>query len=176
MTLPAFAAAPLLLSAAAVDRYIFPHGVQQQNRRTPLLLLIDGTDGHRETDARRFTALAVSTSCVQLPTSADNVALPAFAAERRAAAAPAMQQSIDIACRLDPQQQTRRSGDRKLGQTKTRTGLYIDTAPHSTRACKFTMEGGAYTLMLSDGRRCSVSRVHRCSKVPGMLTKTIQCV
>ena len=62
MTLPAFAAAPLLLSAAAVDRYIFPHGVQQQNRRTPLLLLIDGTDGHRETDVRRFTALAVSTS------------------------------------------------------------------------------------------------------------------
>jgi len=48
MTLPAFAAAPLLLSAAAVDRYIFPHGVQQQNRRTPLLLLIDGTDGHRD--------------------------------------------------------------------------------------------------------------------------------
>ena len=115
-------------------------------------------------------------ACVQLPTSADNVALPAFAAERRAAAAPAMQQSIDIACRLDPQQQTRRSGDRKLGQTKTRTDLDIDTAPHSTRACKFTMEGGACTLMLSDGRRCSVSRVHRCSKVPGMLTKTIQCV
>ena len=40
---------------------------------------------------------------VQLPASADNVGLPAFAAARRAA----VQQSIDISCPLGPQQQTR---------------------------------------------------------------------
>jgi len=41
----------LLLSAgacstapAAVDRYLLPYGAQQQTRRPPLLLSIDGTD------------------------------------------------------------------------------------------------------------------------------------
>jgi len=45
--------------------------------------------------------------CIQLPTSAVNVALPTFAAVRRAAAAPAVQQSIDISYPPDLQQQTR---------------------------------------------------------------------
>ena len=42
-------------------------------------------------------------------TYAENVALPAFAAARRAAAAPAVQQSIDFSYPPGPQQQTRRT-------------------------------------------------------------------
>jgi len=48
-----------------------------------------------------------------ITTSADNVALPAFTAARRAAARlllSAGQQSVDISCSLDPQQQTRSGG------------------------------------------------------------------
>jgi len=52
--------------------------------------------------------------CVQVPTSANNVALPAFAAGRRAAARlllSARQQSIDISCPLTNQQQRRTAGE-----------------------------------------------------------------
>jgi len=59
VTLPAFdterrAAAPLPLSAGACYRSISPvlTALDQQTRRTPLLLSIDGTDGR--TDARPF--------------------------------------------------------------------------------------------------------------------------
>ena len=59
VTLPAFdterrAAAPLPLSAGACYRSISPvlTALDQQTRRTPLLLSIDGTDGR--TDARSF--------------------------------------------------------------------------------------------------------------------------
>jgi len=66
---------------------------------------------------------------VQLPTSADNVALPAFAAARRAAApllltaGPlAVQQSTNISRPPGPQQQTLSSGVRRPGgQTDGRT-------------------------------------------------------
>jgi len=50
--------------------------------------------------------------CVQLPASAVNVTLPAFAAERRVAAPLLLstgQQSIDISCPPGAQQQTRNS-------------------------------------------------------------------
>jgi len=56
--------------------------------------------------------------CVQHPTSADNVALAAFAAAHRAAALlltvgpPAVQQSIDISWPQGSQQRTRSSGVR----------------------------------------------------------------
>jgi len=52
----------------------------------------------------------ITTSLFQLSTSADNVTLLAFAAARHAAARlllSAGQQSIDISCSPDPQQQTR---------------------------------------------------------------------
>ena len=44
-----------------------------------------------------------------MTTYADNVALPALAAVRRAAATTAVQQSIDISYPPGPQQQTRRT-------------------------------------------------------------------
>jgi len=47
---------------------------------------------------------------VQLPTSADKVALLASAAGRRAAAAPGGDRSIDVFCAPGAQQQTRRTG------------------------------------------------------------------
>jgi len=52
----------------------------------------------------------ITTSLFQLPTSADNVALPAYTDARSTAARlllSAGQQSIDISCSPDPQQQTR---------------------------------------------------------------------
>ena len=55
--------------------------------------------------------------CVQLPTSADNVTLLAFAAERR----PCVQQSIDITSPPGPQQQTRGGGVRWDGRTDRHT-------------------------------------------------------
>jgi len=57
--------------------------------------------GHPEQE--RKTHAGKKQVWVQLPASADNVALPAFAAALRAA----VQQSIDISCPLGPQQQTR---------------------------------------------------------------------
>jgi len=48
--------------------------------------------------------------CVQLPTYADNAALPAFV--RRT---PLLQQSIDISCRSGPEQQTFSSGFAAVG-------------------------------------------------------------
>jgi len=76
--------------------------------------------------------------CVQLPTSADNVALPAFAAERHAAARllltagpPAVQQTIDTSWQPGPQQQTHSNGVRWIGRTYRRmdrqTGGWTDT-------------------------------------------------
>ena len=63
--------------------------------------------------------------CVQLPASADNVALPAIAAARRAAARlllSAGQQSIDIFCLPGPLQQTRSAEcPGRMGQTDGRT-------------------------------------------------------
>jgi len=65
-------------------------------------------------------SLLILQVCVQLPTSAVNVTLLAFAAERRAAAplllsagTPAMQQSIDMSCPSQgAQQQTGSRGVR----------------------------------------------------------------
>jgi len=54
----------------------------------------------RKEDLEHLFANAKARVCVQLPTSADNVALPAFAAL-------AVQQLIDISWPKDPQQQTR---------------------------------------------------------------------
>jgi len=48
------------------------------------------------------------------------VALPAFAAARRAAAAPAVQQSIDISYPPGPQQQTRRTLLHQVNRTDGR--------------------------------------------------------
>jgi len=64
--------------------------------------------------------------CVQLPTSADNVALLAFPAE-----APAVQQSIDISWPPGPQQQTRRN-DGTDRQTDARQ--FHKPCPHTMRA------------------------------------------
>jgi len=66
---------------------------------------------------------------VQLLKSADKVTVRAFAAKRRPAAAPLL--SIDIACPPDPQQQTRRSGVQRLGQTDGQT----DTVPLHRPCC-----------------------------------------
>jgi len=60
--------------------------------------------------------------CVQLPTSADNVALPAYGRytpllQCGCCWAPAMQQSIDISCPPGPQQQTHKSGMRRANGT-----------------------------------------------------------
>jgi len=61
--------------------------------------------------------LTVRNKFVQLPTSADNVTLFAFAAVRRAAAT-----SIDISCPPGPQQQTRRTlVQRSIDGTDRRT-------------------------------------------------------
>jgi len=88
--------------------------------------------------------IIISHVCVQLPASAVNATLLAFAAERRAAAHllpsagwPAVQQPIDISCPAGAQQQTRSSGVRRSNdgtdrQTDRRTpGLYIDPAASS---------------------------------------------
>jgi len=96
------------------------------------------------------------TSLVQLRTSADNVALTASTAARRAAARllltagpPAMQQSIDISCLSDPQQQTRCSGVRwanngidRQRQTYRETVGRTDTR-HFHRSCSEYNSGSA---------------------------------
>ena len=72
--------------------------------------------------------------CLQLPTSADNVTLVAFAAERRAAAqllllldARRPPLSIDISCQHGAQQQTRRTSRLRANGTDRRTPYrYID--------------------------------------------------
>ena len=76
--------------------------------------------------------------CVQLPTCADNVALPAFAAARRAAAAPAVQQSIDISYPPGLQQQTCRTLLQRANGTDSRT----DTVPFH-RPCSTYCAGSA---------------------------------
>jgi len=76
----------------------------------------------RQLIPRRNIPEDITRERVQLPTSADNVALPAFTAARRAAARlllSAGQQSVDISCSLDPQQQTRSGG--RMGQTDRQT-------------------------------------------------------
>jgi len=77
--------------------------------------------------------------CLQLPTPADNVALPAFAAARRAAAAPGVQQSIDISYPPGPQQQTRSNKVRRPDGTDRQTdgrrpNSHTDAAPRTTWA------------------------------------------
>jgi len=81
----------------------------------------------------------------QLPTSADNVALPAFAAARRAAARllltahpPRVKQSINISCPPGQRQQTRSSSTRLPNGTDRQTDgqtpdSCIDPAPHTMR-------------------------------------------
>jgi len=69
--------------------------------------------------------------CVQLPTYADYVALPAFAL-RTPILLRAGQQSIDVSCAPGPRQQICRQTDR---QTDGRTPFrYTDHAPHTMRA------------------------------------------
>jgi len=81
--------------------------------------------------------------CVQLPTSAVNVAVIAFAAEHRsaalrcgAAAAARPATSIDISCRaaLSSKPAVSRVCGRMTGQTDRRTAL--DLAPRTTRQCQ----------------------------------------
>jgi len=85
--------------------------------------------------------------CVQLPTSADNVALPTFG--RRTSLlrhgccwAPAVQQtvqqSIDIYCLPGPQQQTRSSGVRTERDGRTDARQIHGHAPHTTPAVLIT--------------------------------------
>jgi len=68
------------------------------------------------------------------------VALPAFAAAPRAAAAPAEQQSIDISCPPGPQQQTRRTLLQRSNGADTRTDdgrtqyRFVEPAPHTAPA------------------------------------------
>jgi len=73
---------------------------------------------------------SIYNSVVQPSTAAGNVTLLAFAAERRAAAAPAVQQSMDVCCPPGPQQQTRRTPlqrDRQMDGHRTVT----QTPPHT---------------------------------------------
>jgi len=67
------------------------------------------------------------------------MALPAFADARRAAAAPAVQQSIDISYPPGPQQQTRRTLLQRADGTARRTDgqtpyRFIDHASRTMRA------------------------------------------
>jgi len=64
------------------------------------------------------------------------VTVRAFAAERRPAAAPLL--SIDIACPPDQQQQTRRSGMQRLGQTDGHRTV-TQTLPHTMRTVYMTV-------------------------------------
>ena len=77
------------------------------------------------------------------------MALPTFAAARRAAATPAVQQSVDISYTPGPQQQTRRTLLRRVNGTDRRDGLTdrydgrtscrcIDPAPHNIRVVPVT--------------------------------------
>jgi len=91
---------------------------------------------------------------VQLPTSADNVALPAFAAARRAAARllltagpPAVQQSIHVSCQPGPQQQTGITGVRWIGQTYKRTDRQTDR-----RTDRYNASSANKGVSLSQGR------------------------
>jgi len=72
-----------------------------------------------------------------MTTYADNVALPALAAVRRAAATTAVQQSIDISYPPSPQQQTRRTLLQRTNGIDRRTDGHravTDRAPHTMRA------------------------------------------
>ena len=94
---------------------------------------------NKQTVYKEYTEfLSNSTSRVQLPTYADNVALPAFAD-----CTPLLQQLIDISCPQSPQQQTYNDGfdakgpcyDRQTdGEMHQRRTLYhfIVPAPHTT--------------------------------------------
>ena len=79
--------------------------------------------------------------CVQLSTSADDVALPAFA--RRT---PLLKQSIDISCPPRPQHRTRSSAPAacrpSLGQTDRRTDRQMDAVPFH-RPCSARYAGNA---------------------------------
>jgi len=87
---------------------------------------------------------------VQLPTSADNVTLPAFAAVRRAAAQlllSAVQQSIGISCPPGAQQQTRTSRVRLASDgTDRRTDRQTDIRSFH-RPCSAYSAGSAKHYM-----------------------------
>jgi len=75
-----------------------------------------------------------------MTTYADNVALPALAAVRRAAATTAVQQSIDISYPPSPQQQTHRTLLQRTNGTDRQTDgrtdghrAVTDRAPHTMR-------------------------------------------
>ena len=98
--------------------------------------------------AAKNSRFMIKQVCVKLPTSADNVALSAFAAARRAAArllltTAAVQQSINISWLPGPQQQTRSGGVEQPNGTLRRTpDRCIDPNPHSMRQCLPTMKCG----------------------------------
>jgi len=116
-----------------------PPGPQQQTRRTPWpRRKIGQTDALCRILCEQSHTRARMTNkfCVQLPTYADNVVLPAFAAVRRAAARllltagpPAVQQSIDISWPPGPQQQTSSSGMRRPDETDGQTHRRTDGRP-----------------------------------------------
>jgi len=81
------------------------------------------------------------------------MALPAFAAVRRVAAAPDVQQSIDISVyTLGPQQQTRRTLLQRANGTDKRDtrSFYIHPVPHTMRAVRST--SWMYTTVYSQGQ------------------------
>jgi len=76
-------------------------------------------------DAGKTIEIHLQPVYAQLPTSSDNVPLPAFAA------APAVQQSIDFSCPPGAQQQTRSSGVRRTNDGTDRQTDGRPTVAHS---------------------------------------------
>ena len=85
------------------------------------------TEQNNKQRKRRFLAnsvhikIACEQVCVQLPTSAVNVALPAFTAERRAAAAPAVQRWIPPTRRAHSSKPATGCFSGRIGQAGHRT-------------------------------------------------------
>ena len=95
--------------------------------------------------------------CVQLPTHADNVALPVFV--RRT---PLLQQSIDISFPPGPQQQTRRT----LLQWANGTDRRTDTVPFH-RPCSAYYAGSANNNRTVDKAGCRGKQAWAVSTFPG---------
>jgi len=103
--------------------------------------------------------------CVQPLQSADYVALPAFAAARRAAAPllltagpPAVQQSIDVTWLSGPQQQTRTSGVRRQME---QTGRRRDDQTHGRPTVAQTLLSSVNKLSPRGGETiCPLPTVH----------------
>jgi len=90
--------------------------------------------------------------CVQIPTYADNVALPAFA--RRCCWALILQQSIDIFCTPGPQQETSSSGFAAVGSCWNRQ---TDTVP-LRRHCSAYYAGSANnTTLITSSHNTQIS-------------------